>query len=38
MTQAVFGDRDRARRWLTKPAERFNGQAPTAVVYSSQGM
>lgn len=37
MAQTVFGDRDKAKRWLSKPKERFNGQSPMALLSTIQG-
>lgn len=37
MAQTLFGDRGKARRWLVKPKERFNGQAPMNMLVTIQG-
>lgn len=37
MAQSVFGGRDKAKRWLTKPKERFNGQSPMSMLVTIQG-
>jgi len=37
MAQTVFGDRNKARRWLSKPKERFNSQTPMALLSTLQG-
>lgn len=37
MAYTVFGDRDKAKRWLSKPKERFNGQTPMALLSTIQG-
>ncbi|PLC47972.1 hypothetical protein CR159_20625 [Pollutimonas subterranea] len=34
----ILGARDKAKRWLSKPKERFNGQIPMALICSFQGM
>ncbi len=37
MAQTVFGDRYKAKRWLSKPKERFNGMAPISLLMTIQG-
>src|SRR5690606_25705605 len=37
MAQTIFGDRDKARRWLSKPKERFEGHRPIALLTTLQG-
>jgi putative toxin-antitoxin system antitoxin component (TIGR02293 family) len=37
MAETIFGDRDKAKRWLSKPKERFSGEAPLAMLASIQG-
>ena len=37
MAQTVFGDRDKAKRWLTKPKERFYNQSPMSLLSTLQG-
>lgn len=37
MAQTVFGGRDKAKRWLSKPKERFAGQTPMAMLKTLQG-
>jgi putative toxin-antitoxin system antitoxin component (TIGR02293 family) len=37
MAQTVFGDKDKAKRWLSKPKERFTGQAPMTLLATLQG-
>ena len=37
MTEAVFGDRQKAKRWLSKPKERFLGQTPMQLLTTQQG-
>jgi len=32
MAVKVFGDRDKARRWLSKPKERFQEHSPVAMM------
>lgn len=38
LARAVFGDSEKAARWLRKPKERFDGQSPMSLVRSSQGI
>ena len=33
----VFGDPDKARRWLSKPKDRFDGRSPLAMMRTSTG-
>ena len=33
----VFGNTDKARRWLSKPKDRFDGRAPLAMMRTSLG-
>ncbi|TFL15472.1 DUF2384 domain-containing protein [Pusillimonas caeni] len=37
MAQTIFGDQAKARRWLSKPKARFNGQNPMALLTTLQG-
>jgi len=37
MAQTIFGDQAKARRWLSKPKTRFNGQNPMALLTTLQG-
>ncbi|GAB3375662.1 antitoxin Xre/MbcA/ParS toxin-binding domain-containing protein [Azotobacter armeniacus] len=37
MAEAVFGDREKAKRWLTKPKERFSGLTPMQMLTTQQG-
>lgn len=37
IAQMIFGDRDKARRWLVKAKQRFNGQAPMNMLVTIQG-
>ncbi len=37
MAQTIFGDQVKARRWLSKPKARFNGQNPMALLTTLQG-
>ena len=37
MAHTIFGDKAKARRWLTKPKQRFNGQPPLAMLTTLQG-
>ncbi|PLC49385.1 antitoxin [Pollutimonas subterranea] len=37
MAEAIFGDPQKARRWLNKPKERFNGKTPMAMLLTLQG-
>lgn len=37
MAETIFGARAKARRWLSKPKERFNGEAPMAMLLTLQG-
>ncbi|WP_323000113.1 antitoxin Xre/MbcA/ParS toxin-binding domain-containing protein [Castellaniella sp.] len=37
MAEIVFGDRDKAKRWLDKPKERFEGHSPMTMLASLQG-
>jgi putative toxin-antitoxin system antitoxin component (TIGR02293 family) len=37
MAVKVFGDRDKARRWLSKPKERFQEHSPVAMMRTELG-
>ncbi len=37
MAETVFGDQDKARRWLRKPKARFDGQSPIDMLRTLQG-
>ena len=37
MADAVFGDPDKAKRWLSKPKERFAGGTPLQMLTTQQG-
>jgi putative toxin-antitoxin system antitoxin component (TIGR02293 family) len=37
MALAVFGNPDKARRWLNKPKERFDGRTPMQMLTTQQG-
>lgn len=37
MAETIFGDRDKAKRWLSKPKERFDGHSPTSMLLSLHG-
>ncbi|WP_273822537.1 antitoxin Xre/MbcA/ParS toxin-binding domain-containing protein [Pseudomonas asplenii] len=37
MASAIFGDDQKARRWLSKPKERFSGSSPMAMFTTIQG-
>ncbi|MGO4003904.1 MULTISPECIES: antitoxin Xre/MbcA/ParS toxin-binding domain-containing protein [Pseudomonas] len=37
MADAVFGNNEKAKRWLSKPKERFQGIAPMAMLSTVQG-
>lgn len=37
MAQAVFGDPDKARRWLNKPKSRFAGHTPMQMLTTQHG-
>lgn len=37
MADALFGDEAKARRWLNKPKERFDGKPPIAMLSTIQG-
>ncbi|HCF6118217.1 TPA: DUF2384 domain-containing protein [Pseudomonas aeruginosa] len=38
MAEVLFGDEQKARRWLCKPKQRFAGQSPLALLSTSPGM
>lgn len=38
MAETVFGNRDKAKRWLNKPKERFSGETPMAKLLTVQGI
>ena len=37
MAYTIFGDRAKAKRWLSKPKERFNGHSPMDMLSTLQG-
>jgi putative toxin-antitoxin system antitoxin component (TIGR02293 family) len=37
MAEALFGDEDKARRWLAKFKSRFSGKSPFAMLSTTQG-
>jgi putative toxin-antitoxin system antitoxin component (TIGR02293 family) len=37
LTVRVFGNPDKARHWLTRPKERFDGRTPLAMMRSGAG-
>ncbi|MFU2325079.1 antitoxin Xre/MbcA/ParS toxin-binding domain-containing protein [Pseudomonas sp. NFX98] len=37
MAEALFGDIEKARRWLSKPKQRFAWQPPIALLSTTQG-
>jgi putative toxin-antitoxin system antitoxin component (TIGR02293 family) len=37
MAEVLFGNRKKARRWLSKSKERFSGEKPIALLSTSQG-
>ncbi|MHC8314305.1 antitoxin Xre/MbcA/ParS toxin-binding domain-containing protein [Pseudomonas sp. LB3P31] len=37
MADAVFGNDEKAKRWLSKPKERFSGSSPMAMLSTVQG-
>ena len=37
MAETIFGNREKAKRWLSKPKERFNGESPMAMLPTLQG-
>lgn len=37
LAEAVFGSSEKAKRWLSKPKERFSGQTPMALLTTQQG-
>lgn len=37
MANAVFGDTDKAKRWLFKPKGRFDGQVPVSMLSTGKG-
>lgn len=37
MALAIFGDADKAKRWLSKPKERFAGLTPMQLLTTQQG-
>jgi len=38
MADAVFGNPEKAKRWLSKPKERFSDMSPMAMLSTVQGM
>lgn len=37
MAEIIFGTHQKAKRWLDKPKERFNGETPMAMLLTLQG-
>jgi putative toxin-antitoxin system antitoxin component (TIGR02293 family) len=37
MAETIFGDKDKARRWLSKPKTRFDGASPASMLTTFQG-
>lgn len=37
MAETIFGSREKAKRWLGKAKERFNGHAPMSMLVTLQG-
>jgi len=37
MANALFGNDEKAKRWLSKPKERFSGKSPVAMLSTIQG-
>jgi putative toxin-antitoxin system antitoxin component (TIGR02293 family) len=37
MAEAIFGDTDKAKRWLSKPKGRFSGLTPMQLLTTQQG-
>ncbi|MDU4254535.1 antitoxin Xre/MbcA/ParS toxin-binding domain-containing protein [Pseudomonas sp.] len=37
MAETIFGDKDKARRWLNKPKTRFDGRTPTSLLTTFRG-
>lgn len=37
LAEAIFGDKDKARRWLNKPKTRFDGVSPASMLTTLQG-
>ena len=37
MAQTLFGDDEKAKRWLSKPKDRFSGKSPIAMLSTSHG-
>lgn len=38
MAWTIFGDKNKAARWLAKPKRRFNGRSPVSMVCTLPGM
>lgn len=38
VAEALFGDEEKARRWLTKPKSSFSGRSPFAMLTTTQGV
>lgn len=38
MVQALFGNKEKAKRWLSKPKARFAGEAPFAMLTTTPGV
>ena len=34
----IFGDKDKAARWLRKPKERFEGRSPQELLCAEEGV
>jgi putative toxin-antitoxin system antitoxin component (TIGR02293 family) len=37
LAEAVFGDKEKAQRWLNKPKQRFSSEKPIELLSTSQG-
>jgi len=37
MANALFGNDEKAKRWLSKPKDRFSGKSPVAMLSTLQG-
>ncbi|QXI31539.1 DUF2384 domain-containing protein [Pseudomonas vanderleydeniana] len=37
MSEAIFGDHEKARRWLSKPKTQLNGRSPRELLWSCPG-
>lgn len=38
LAQALFGEGEKAKRWLSQPMSAFDGQAPFEIIRTTQGM